>query len=201
MRYGLTSIACLLISLLMTGCASVNKSPYPESWPQAVALDAGCRQINGRYRSGADRQTYLLPHDDILLALTLLPPEAALKEATSVSLDLTPDGSFKVAAYAQDGTVLSRQDYPVEDGIFRCKDGALLFEPAKKRGTAHAADNPLLGVAWGEVALQRAQDGSLLMRTTSGATGMAYLLIPVYAKSEHWYLFRPVNGAASAPGD
>jgi len=190
----------MLMGLLLAGCASIDKSPYPTTWPQPVRLDSGCRQINGIYRSGVAEQTYQHPHGDRLLALTLLPSEPSLKDAVSVALELGQDEKLEVSAYAKDGSLLARQDYRAEDEVYRCQDGLLLFEPAEKRGEKRAADNPLLGFAWGEVALQRTGDGSLLMRTTSGATGLAYLLIPVYAKSESWYLFKRFEAEPATPG-
>jgi hypothetical protein len=193
MMHKVTESLSVIGLLLIAGCTAIDRSPYPGKWMTAVKLDNGCRDINGMYKSSAGLETYQHPQKDVLLALTLLPADASLRFARSVSLEIAKDKTLHVVAYADDGSVLSRQSYSPDANIYGCDDGKLVFRPSNMPETKQAADNPLVGVSWEEVVFQRTGDGSLVMQVSSGATGMAFLVVPVYVESQHWYLFRRIG--------
>lgn len=183
----------LLTQFVMAGCTAIETSPYPPQWPGTVRLDGKCREISGVYQSRAEHQTYQHPQSDRLLAIMLLPVSPRLEGVSSVSLRVQADGALWIRAYDEGQALLTEHVYPADGGIFRCNDGELEFLPAKKPGRERAADTPMVGVTWERVTLRKAATGALVMQTASGATGMAFLVVPVHARSVQWYLFMPAS--------
>lgn len=185
------TIALLLPLVLLSACTAIEKSPYPTDWPVVERGATECTGISGvYYSSAAVLQTYQHPRQDVLLALTLLPPGEYLSQVQRVSLDFENDGHLLVNALAEDGTVLLERRYREDGEFLRCESGALIFNPAKMPEISKAPDNPLVGISKSRIELYKAQDGSLIMRESGSATGMVFLLVPVHAQSEQWYLFR-----------
>lgn len=183
----------LLTLFIMAGCTAIEKSPYPPEWPKTIALGSSCKGINGIYQSRAEQQTYSHPQKESLLAITLLPANAKLEGVANVSIGIQEDGALWVRAYDTRDALLSEHVYPVGDGAFSCDTNALVFLPAKKPGTERAPDNPVVGVGWERVAFRKTATDALVMQSASGVTGMAFLIVPVHARSEQWYLFMPVT--------
>ena len=189
----LATVALLTSVLAGAGCTHIEKPDYPPEWPHSVQMDAACRSLSGSYRSEAERHTAAEVRTKPLLALTLLPFEAGVLDADSVTIEMTQDGAMQVTASAADGTALLSQRYRAEDGVYACRAGVLEFKPGKKPNRQHAPDNPLVGVTWEKVLFRKTSDSSLLMQESAGGAGLAFLLIPVYAETSHWYLFKPVG--------
>ena len=179
----------ILSFVLLSACTAIEKSPYPSDWPDIDRAASDCAGMNGVYSTAAALQTYRHPHQDVLLALVLLPPGEYLTKAKRVSLEFASDDYLEVNALAEDGTHSLKRRYRVGEEFLRCENGALLINPTKMPERSTAPDNPLVGISKSLIELRKAQDGSLVMRESGSATGMAFLLVPVHTRSEQWYLF------------
>ncbi|SCZ67405.1 hypothetical protein [Thiohalomonas denitrificans] len=184
------AVIALLISMLLSACTAIEKSTYPQDWPAIDLTVTDCSAISGVYDSAAELQTHRHPRQDVLLALTLLPPGEYLKQVRSVSLQVKNHERVAVHALAEDGAVLAERSYRIGDGFFRCEDGALIVNPDNMPDKQRAPDNPVVGITRNRISLHKAQDGALIMQEAGSATGLAFLLVPVHVQSEEWYLFR-----------
>ena len=194
--FGYSRVLSLPVFLLCVGCAAIDKASYPSEWPAIVSGRDSCGSINGRYESRAASYTYPHPHRDHFLSLAMLPVDS-YRLIEAVSLEYGDDNSLKVIGYSGNGAPLKKYTYTAGSGFFACSDGILVLDPARKPDREHASDNPLVGTNSEEIALTKAQDGSLVMRSSASAVGMAFLLIPVYADTEHWYRFEQLNAIES----
>ena len=183
----------LPLFLLCVGCAAIDKASYPSEWPAIASGREACGSINGLYESRAASHTYPHPHRDYFLSLTMLPVDESYRLIEAVSLEYGDDNSLKVVGYSGNGAPLKKHTYTARSGFFACANGILIMDPARKPGREYASDNPLVGISSEEIALTKAQDGSLVMRSSGSAIGMAFLIIPVYADTEHWYRFKQIN--------
>jgi len=183
------SLFVVLSSLLFAGCAAVDVSPYPDAWPRALAGNTRCEAINGVYASKAQQTTSRQAQRETLLAVTLLPFDARLPQATRVAIEVADERFLQIVTYAKDGQVLVAKNYRYGDGFFRCEAGTLVVRPDKMPDAKRAPDNPIVGFSRAEIVLQKAEDGSLIMKDMSRATGLAFLVVPVHGESEQWFLF------------
>jgi len=187
-KYRNTVLALSLV--LLSACTAIEKSPYPADWPPVGLAAKDCAVVNGIYSNAAERQTYQHPHNDVMLALALLPPGEPVTQTARVALEYGDEGCLLVHALAEDGAVLIERRYRMGEGFVRCEEGVLILNPAKMPERVSAPDNPLVGISSSRIELYKAQDGSLIMRESGSATGMAFLLVPMHMQSEEWYLFR-----------
>lgn len=187
-------ISAFFSLFLLTSCAVIDKSPYPANWPMVKSEAMDCSDISGLYHNGAELKTYPHPHHEILLGLTLMPPGAILNQVRSVSIDADNEARLVITAYGENGAVILEHKYLREDGFFRCKGSAVIVDPDKMPHSPRPPDNPLVGVSDALVMLQRAEDGSLIMREVGTVTGLVFLLFPMHVESEQWYLFRSIGG-------
>lgn len=190
MRHKYRNTALILSLALVSACTAIEKSPYPADWPHVDLSVTDCAGLNGVYSSAAALLTYRHPHQDVLLASALLPSGEYLTQVERVSLDYGSDGYLVVNALAEDDTILLTGRYRDDGEFLLCESGVLIFNPSQMPGRASAPDNPLVGISKSRIELQRTQDGSLIVRESGSATGMAFLLVPMHMQSEEWYLFR-----------
>ena len=190
MNHSFRNALMILSLVLLSACTAIEKSPYPADWPAIDHAASDCTGMSGVYSSAAALQTYRHPHQDVLLALALLPPGEYLTQVQRVSLDFGSVDYLEVHALAEDGSVLLKRRYREGEEFLHCENGALILNPSKMPERVKAPDTPLVGFSRNQVELRKAQDGALVMRESGSATGMAFLLVPVHTQSEQWYLFR-----------
>lgn len=185
----LLSIA-LLFPFLLTGCVSVDKAPYPPSWPPLQANGISCSAINGSYESAASRTSHPDRWQQIRLALTILPRSVDYASIPVISLALNDVGErLQVTGKDADGHVIAEYDYARSSGIFRCDKGQLVIRTERLPDAQKAPDNPVVGITQHDVRLMKARDGSLIMKESGSVTGMAFLVVPVHAEGTQWWQF------------
>lgn len=167
----------LLVALLGAGCASPLQS-VPEAWP-AVVTAAGCPDVAGAYdnvgatsgKFGAALSWFLMPSQD---AATRKHLEGAYR--IEVAGDARTE--LDVSAWRRNAFVARRALKRGAD--YDCEDGALVLSLPAQAGSR------LRGAA-----LMRAADGSLLARTSSVETGLAYYVLPYALPTRVWARFEP----------
>jgi len=187
-------LSILTFVLLLTGCASVDRTPYPSSWPLLVSGESGCSALDGTYENAAAQTSYPDRWQKVRLALTLLPHSVDLQSIRTLTLDLNTAGDrLRVTGRNKAGQVVAQYDYAKRSGIFRCDAGQLVIHPDRLPKAQRAPDNPVVGVTRQDVRLLKARDGSLILRESGSATGLAFMVVPVHAESTQWFRFRRVG--------
>lgn len=167
----------LAAALLLAACANPLQSP-PGEWPAAVATGA-CPGIAGAYdnvgatsgKFGAALSWFLLPSDDA-------PTRKHLEGAYRIEVAGDPAASLEVSAWRRAGFVARRT---LRHGVdYECEEGALVLTLPSQTGSR------LRGAR-----LQIAADRSLLARTTSVETGLAYYVLPYAIPTRIWARFEP----------
>ncbi len=183
--------AALLLPLLLASCASINRTPYPTTWPQQGDVGEGCQHISGRFYNAAEGKSYEHPQGHQLLGMTLFPYDVRLQQVESIRVWFDASDGLRVSGYNDADAMLIERVYAPGNAYVRCQDGMLLISPDKKPGSSPAPDNPVLGHSSNVLTLWMTADGSLILHEVASATGLAFLIIPAHAESEQWYLFRP----------
>jgi len=171
------NLALLVLAVLLCGCANPLQSP-PESWPVAAAAK-GCPDVAGAYdnvgatsgKFGAALSWFLMPSQD---AAT----RKHLEGAWRIEIAGDPAQEIEVSAWRRNAFVARRTLKHGTD--YGCEDGALVLSLPAQSGSR------LRGAA-----LMRATDGSLLARTSSIETGLAYYILPYAVPTRVWARFEP----------
>lgn len=162
---------------LLAGCANPIQSP-PESWP-AIAAGAGCPVLAGAYdnvgatsgKFGAALSWFLMPSQD---AAT----RKHLEGAYRIEIAGDPARELDVSAWRRNAFVARRT---LRHGVdYQCEEGALSMSLPSHSGSR------LRGAA-----LFPATDGSLIARTGSVETGLAYYVLPYAIPMRVWARFEP----------
>jgi len=184
----------LVLPFLLTGCASVDNTPYPSSWPSLQQHGTTCSAINGSYESAAIRTSHPDRWQQVRLALTVLPQSVDYSSIRIISLALNDAGDrLRVTGSDADGHVVAKYDYARSSGIFRCDGGQLVIRTDRLPDAQKAPDNPVVGFTQHDVRLLKARDGSLIMKESGSVTGMAFMVVPVHAEGTQWWQFRAVR--------
>lgn len=126
-------IFALLLPLMLVSCASVDKTPYPSSWPSLQAIGTTCTAINGSYESTATRTSHPDRWQQMRLAMTVLPQSVDYTSIRIIKLALNDAGDhLVVAGIAANGHIVAQYDYARTSGIFRCDGGQWPGYPMRK---------------------------------------------------------------------
>jgi len=170
-------IAVLVAAALLAACANPLHAP-PGEWPAAAAA-TGCPDMAGAYdnvgatsgKFGAALSWFLMPSDDA-------PTRKHLEGAYRIEISGDPLALIEVSAWRRGGFVARRT---LRHGVdYSCEEGALVLSLPSQSGSR------LRGAS-----LQRATDRSLLARTTSIETGLAYYVLPYAIPTRIWARFEP----------
>lgn len=174
------------LPLLLAGCTTTTEQE--QGVPTPYSEPAGdCREINDHYHASPQSVAGIEVPQRALLAIMLLPYEAALEQAASVALQLEPGGALEVSAYAADGTLMQARRYPADSGVFSCEEGELQLVTARLQGDGET------GYDWERIVLRRTEAGSLMLRKGGLFSGMLFILFPMSLSSGDWFVFAPLE--------
>ena len=162
---------------LLAACANPMQT-LPEAWP-AVEAAKGCPDVAGAYdnvgvtsgKFGAALSWFVLPSNDA-------PTRKHLEGAYRIEIGGDPAAALEVSAGRRNAFVARRS---LKHGVdYSCEEGALVLSLPSQSGSR------LRGAA-----LMRATDRSLIARTNSVETGLAYYILPYAIPSRVWARFEP----------
>lgn len=181
----------LVMPLFLMSCASADEG-YPANWA-SLRDDVVCSGVFGVYENqgelanlGVAKNYKLDNYHPRLSDLLLQTPNDRIAAAKANFVEISQHDSVLYVRALQGSEVLVSAQYP--QNLTRCKDGWLTV--ATDSGMAHGNGNVVLGYAENAKMLRSAADGSLVVRSTSKAAGLAFLMVPVAGNSTTYMRFQ-----------
>jgi hypothetical protein len=179
------SLQISLLSLVLTGCI-VHAPRYPSTWSPLHAIGkTGCVDVTGTFEDIGETEP---GHAPLHLHRILLPSIKQTTIASSVELQLS-GASVEAIATQADGTV---RNYLLHDDGKCTALERYLKDPNSPGGVS---SDGIVGEIHTSLELFRAEDGSLIVRTTERDLVIA-MLIPVATDVRYWYRFTQKAPAA-----
>jgi hypothetical protein len=174
----------LIVSFLSVGCHSFP--PYPQEWGDIVsAKRSECIDLSGFYtNTGEDASS---PDRPIHFGFLMYGDRRA---ASRIEIGESDDNSVFVSLW--DGTQLVDRKRYVRGKDFECTTSEVHLN-----GKTDVVGENVLGVTYTRYSMMRTQDGSLVVRQSSGGVGLAFGIVPMAGSDIHWYRFRPWESSLS----
>jgi hypothetical protein len=193
--------AVFAICVLTSGCISTGV--YPDSWADKSEVKSGdCPDIDGEYENEGESFSKARNNGLELHAFSLADAfevgfaanDEAMHANEKVRLELV-DMRLRVTAIGPDGSIRSN-----ELPVLRCRGSMMIMDANWTHSLQEEGGAELLGISFGMIhwfertswMLGRAEDGSLLMRTTSAGSLMFYWMSVLPGGESTWVRFPAV---------
>lgn len=193
MRLSLRMLAALL-PLTLAGC--IFHADYPKQW-SAPLKTVGCAGLAGDFAQDGTAQTVDGARGSKFFYLLLKDREdfAAIERGPKIDHVVLSFSGGVLTAQAMHGTQPVRSLRLSEaDGDLHCRRSGA--EITLYSGVTHGAGNPVAGVEYDSLALAVTEDGYLVVKRSGGATGLVYMVWPIYVSQTDWMRFAPWKPSA-----
>lgn len=172
---------------LLAGCA-FSFPDYPQRWAPPMASTDACTQLTGAYLNAGERgeEDAYTPNWDPELRAFLFDRGAKVKDPERIELEFTDEGKLHLRAVGPPGLVAETWLSEADSTLTCTGEGA---EIKAYSGITDTPGNPVVGYEHHSRLLMKARDGSLVVKSASGAFGLVYLFLPAGASEHAWYRF------------
>lgn len=186
-------VPALLIALLLAGCASIDVPP--DHWPAPLLADSNeCPDLTGSYSNDG---VGVKGKKSTRLAVSVFPEAAKnwtaadvkarekFAEANRINIYGPEKDRLTIEAW-KDHELIGKLERTREHGDgFRCKAGAVqLSLPVYAE-----AQGGVFITALRDTAMMRADNGSLIVKSSDAGVGLGFYIIPLAMRFETWSLY------------
>lgn len=183
-------VVCLFAAGFLAGCYSYPD--YPAQWSAPLETADACGALPGSYENlgwWGDRDDQAANRRP-QLRYFLFENAEDLEGLDRVEIDFGPDRTLHVRGF-EGATLLTETTYAEKDSSLTC--GTESAEIRVYHGVSRGAGNPLVGYEHTAMNLLKADDGSLIIKSSGFAVGLVYLFFPASAGGHHWFRFPPAE--------
>jgi len=178
----------MTVAALLLAACSFDSQPYPRYWSPMVMNQTDCPDLSGHYQiDNADCKDHRCAPLYSQFSQSFEPGRPLRRALREVELQGVREGRLLINYPAVDDG--PGQTFSLQRGKdFQCESGQAVFE---QPGYFIVGEGAIGRHGAVRRYFSRTMDGSLVMRETSSAGGIAFLFIPVYLSSETWTRWAP----------